>query len=71
MTETIPAMRARWKSELVAAIKAQARRNITQTEAAPILGVSVQRLNALIHNNEIHWPCNRQAAPTNTRETAQ
>jgi hypothetical protein len=71
MTETIPAMRARWKAELLAAITAQAERNITQTEAAPVLGVSVQRLNALIHQNAIHWPRNQQAAPINTREVAQ
>lgn len=71
MTETLPAMKARHKREIIAAIKAQASRHITQTEAAPILGISVQRLNALIHINAIHWPCNRQAAPVHTPETTQ
>jgi len=71
MTETLPAMRDRHKREIIAAIKAQASRQITQTEAAPILGVSVQRLNALIHINAIHWPCNRQAAPVHTLEAMQ
>lgn len=54
--ETIPAMRARHRREIEAAIRAHAARRITQTEAARELGLSLTGLNNLIKRMGIAWP---------------
>lgn len=73
MTETIPAMRARHRAEIAAAVVAQRKRNITQTQAAQNLGTSLSNLHNLICRYDIAWPLKRQGYRTDihTRETAQ
>ncbi|WP_386681884.1 hypothetical protein [Loktanella sp. R86503] len=71
MTETIPAMKARHRSELIAAITAQRDAGLTQTQAAHNLGVSITTINNAIHRNNVRWPVKRQGHPKHTRETAQ
>ena len=62
MTEIMPAMRARHKAEVRAAIVAQARRRISQTEAAKALDMKLTGLNNLICRLNIDWPVKMQGS---------
>ncbi len=60
MTETIPQMRERHRTEIRQAVERLASERITQAEAARRNGMALTHLNNLIHRLGIFWPVKRQ-----------
>ena len=61
---TLPELKATYYAARRAMIERHARERKTQTQAAKELGVSLTRLNNIIHREGIYWPTIKQGQRT-------
>jgi len=61
---TLPELKATYYAERRALIERKAKQRKTQTVAARELGVTLTRLNNIIHRESINWPIIRQGVRT-------